>query len=269
MKRSVAIPMLIFAGICIITGCKQTTFIEGTAVNRLLVTASNNRTKTVENHEKFMEMTIADKILSESIAKTLKIAIEDHIWFWGENSRYDSLIGQDFQYEYLYDERNECAVVLFLLQEKYDKRYNMIMLSDNDDMFTNDISLSWGSLDDSDYEAVKRHYMPNQMELGSIRIEEADKPNYDASQAQIEETTRKIMEDFNRGFQTKNITDIYIRHFYDVSEETIIVYYSNDTGNWCFANADLSGRVYKPTRVDDEILCEYVQRILECSYLVK
>ena len=63
--------------------------------------------------------------------------------------------------------------------------------------------------------------------------------------------TRKIIVYFNENFLTENITDIYIQKFYDVSESTVIVY-SIDNTRW-FANADLGGRVYKPTQADDEV----------------
>lgn len=171
------------------------------------------------------------------------------------------------QYEYTYDGYKDHATVLFA-EENQDNTINFYMLDlpANNGIFTNEIYESIFYNDPLDYEELKKKYIPGLTKLGKIRIEATDKPKYNASQALIEEATRKIMAYFNENFLIENITDIYIRNFYDVSESTVIVYCSGDTR--CFAYAALSGRVYKPTPADDEIYDDYIQRILECSYSV-
>ncbi len=229
-------------------------------INHLILNEDRDELSDGYNHE---------QNIVEDIANALKIVIEDDIWFRGENSSFYKFNNQDLKFEYTYDEQNKYVIVLLTKENDIyhldeTESYYVMYLPIIDNMPAYEISVYHSSLD---YEELKSNHVPKSLGSGSTLIKAKDKPIYNANQEQIDDATKRIMESFKENFIQENITDIYIRYFYDVSESTVIVYSINDIQY--FANADLDGRVYKPTLVNDEALSFYVQRLLQCSYSIQ
>lgn len=214
---------------------------------------------------------VVNNTVEEDIAEVLKIAIEDEIWFRREGSSFYFFLDHELDFEYTYDEDSGTAYVLFTkdniaYQEKEYKSYYFIVLHSNNGVFINEIGMYVGQ---PNYEDLKNQYLPDPEGVSSVVIDSIRKPGYNASEDQIQEATNNIMNAFKRNFLYEDCTDIYIRCFYDVSESTVIIYSIGERRY--VANADISGRVYKPTPItdEDETLYDYAERLIESAYFVE
>ena len=212
-----------------------------------------------DGKEQFDEYYCADIVLT--INQRIKRMINDKIWFDEEYSIFEFLTNSVFEYD-IYEGRGNVL-------------YDIIPI--------NPIVNEYGSLYYIElYSIVYEYYgvaynnpaamdeiMQNNKKIGRGMVDFGiiSKPNYDITNEEMMETCDRIKECFENSLGKAGCSLISISRYYAGSSGTIILY--NDSKNkqfYCYA--DINGfRTYKPTPVT-EIETNYVNRLLEVSYII-
>ena len=193
------------------------------------------------------------------------IAINDYIWFGGDDSMYSHFQGTSFGYE-VYEENGIAYIItttpLYIQDVAF---YHLFELGSFNGVFTNEITSTHFN---KDLDELLLRFKSLPLESGTLVLDDAHKPTYSPYTTEKQNNLDKIKSALFRSVEdSTKVSALYIRDYYDVSIDTIIVYIYD--GKTYYAYADTSGeRTFKPTMADDEDAIYYVERIIECSFLI-
>ena len=194
----------------------------------------------------------------------LKTAVNDDIWYKGENSLLYFFQNSPFEYNiYVGDDGTFNILTTTPLSLDNLNYYYIIKLGSSDGAFTNEIiSIHWCC----DYENLEKSISSLPVGHGALIVNEVHRPIYSTNTEEKQErldTIKKTL--FSVIDESSNISTLYIRDFYEESVDTQIVYTYNERQYLAFASI-LGERIYKAKEV---IGCEmelYTERIKECSF---
>ena len=203
----------------------------------------------------------------EAISNALQRAMNDDLWYWGELSCYTFLVDREFEYEYYIEKHPEyksnygepCFTVSVLSTFPIDNmsggKYYLMTIHIYNGCFNDKISLFSHSID---RETLLCDLPPEPLGTGSFVLGEVQKPEYDISESEMQETVSKVMNALNSGIQTEyNFDEIYVRYHYSSARETIVLYSYNERTYFAYVALEYI-RIFKPMELD----------VYECGYFI-
>lgn len=178
-----------------------------------------------------------DMLAADDVSHALKIALNDYIWYNGDNSWYSTLCYKELNYEYYIKthsdysvENDEIAVLITQpLQIGFtnSRGYFVFCLTKNKFSFATEINTSWHRDTIEELMATLENY--NRLGEGSVIFDNITKPNYSEDSWQKFYIVQCISREFLEHIGHPNeITELYILDFYEFSDRTKILYSINN-----------------------------------------
>ena len=202
----------------------------------------------------------ADTITAQAVSAALKVAINEEMWLFGEDTWHPPL-NEELSYEYYiqhhkgsyggnYGDYDKIAVVFL---EPYQtsrmdfKGYFVHSIIKDEFAFDTATysSRSWGSLEElwDTLEGYEKHG------TGSVTFDNAHMPEYSGDSWQKYYMIENIAQTFMESrFEPEEVTELYILNFFESSESTRVMYaYGDDYSVSYFSMVE--HRVFKPMAV--------------------
>lgn len=205
-------------------------------------------------------------ITQDDLEQTIKIIIEDDIWFHVDKSDFYTYINKDIEFEYYYDQEGDNLFVMPLIEPSRITTYIVMRI----DILEGRLIKSFSSYGTTILDETRAMYLPEITGSGTVSIGEIRKPQYDATEEEIAYAIKNVKTELETYRVIGGLSErenVYIRNFYRGSEKTFMLYTYNGTHKGLNISVE-TGRQSgsKPYEIENQ---EYVKRLQECSIAVE